>query len=152
MKITKKCEYALRTLLALAQVYDEGKTLNLREISEAEKLPIKFLEQIMIVLKRSGIVRSEQGKFGGYALQTSPRQMTLGEIIRAVEGPISPIGTKKEIQRRIEKGGRSAGLYSVLLDVRNAIGEILDKKTLWDVLERSQELAQTKRSYPMYYI
>jgi Rrf2 family protein len=151
MKITKRGEYALKALLVLCSVYDE-RTLSLREISEQEKLPLKFLEQIMMVVKRTGLVRSIKGKHGGYALARPPREITLGEIIRAVDGPLAPVGTAGEIARRIESGSGHPGLYSILLDVRNAISEILDKQTLADVCERSRELRLTKASGRMYYI
>src|SRR3990167_7294939 len=116
MKITKKGEYALKTLLALASVYDE-RTLALREIAKEEKIPYKFLEQIMILLKKTRFVKSTQGKFGGYALARAPKEITLGEIIRAVEGPLSPIGTKTEIKKRIQTEEHHPGLYCILLDV-----------------------------------
>ena len=152
MKITKRGEYALRVLLALASVYDEGRTLNLREISEEEKLPVKFLEQIMIILKKAGLVQSTQGQHGGYALSISPKEMTLGKIIRTIEGPLAPIGTRAEIEKRIQQSGRAAGLYFALLEVRDAVSKILDKKTLADVYEKSLELAQSKPQHQMYYI
>jgi Rrf2 family protein len=150
MKITKKGEYALRTLLALACVYGE-RTISLREIAEQEKISYKFLEQIMILLKKMRFVESTQGKFGGYALARSPKEITLGEIIRAVEGPIAPIGTTAEIKRKIQSEEKHRGLYQAFLEVRDAISEILDHKTLADVLEQSLELSRSK-SFQMYYI
>lgn len=151
MKLTKKGEYGLRALLALSFVYDE-RTLNLREISTQEKIPYKFLEQIMMLLKKTGFVQSAKGKFGGYSLSRSPKKITLGEIIRAVEGPLSPIGTVEEIKKRIRSEEQHPGLYDSLLDVRNAIALILDEKTLWDVCQKSLELTGSKSIYQMYYI
>ena len=152
MKITKKGEYALRTLLVLASIYEEGKTLSLHEIAETENLPIKFLEQIMMTLKRARFVQSAKGKRGGYFLSRPPKEITLGEIIRAVEGPLAPFLTAKEIEERIQNTNRNGGLYEAFLDVRNAIADILDKKTLADVLERSYELSLSNSAQPMYYI
>lgn len=151
MKITKRGEYALRALLALALVYDQ-RTLSLRELSEKERLPVKFLEQIMMVLKRAGLVESVKGKHGGYSLSRPPAAITLGQVIRTADGPLSPIATAEEIQKRIRLNERHVGLYCALLDVRNAISEILDKKTLADVCAKSLELAREKSSRPMYYI
>ena len=151
MKLTKRGEYGLRALLALANVYGQ-RTLSLREISVQEKLPVKFLEQIMMVLKRNDLVDSVKGKHGGYSLSRPPGEITAGEIIRAVDGPLAPIHTAREIERRIQREDCHAGLYSVLLDVRNAISEILDHKTLADICTKSLELARCKPEKQMYYI
>lgn len=151
MKITKRGEYGLRALLALALVYGQ-KTLNLREISTQEKLPVKFLEQIMMVLKRSNLVESVKGKLGGYSLSRPPEAITLGEVIRTVEGPLAPIANARAIERRIQRDDRHPGLYSILLDVRNAISEILDHKSLADICTRSLELARSRPTRQMYYI
>ncbi len=151
MKITKRGEYALRTLLALAFVYGQ-KTLSLREISQRERLPVKFLEQIMMTLKRNDLVLSTKGKHGGYSLSRPPQEIMVGEIIRVIDGPLAPIGSLKEMNRAIQKDERHPGLYSVLLDVRNAISEILDHKSLADICLRSQELCRSQGDRQMYYI
>ncbi len=151
MKLTKKGEYGLKALLALTFVY-EDRTLNLREISKLEKIPYKFLEQIMMLLKKTGFVQSVKGKYGGYSLSRSPKKITLGEIIRAVEGPLSPIGTVEEIKKRIRSEEQHPGLYDALLETRNSIADILDKKTLADVCQKSLELTGSKSVYQMYYI
>ena len=151
MKLTKKGEYSLKALLALTSTYGQ-KPLHLHEISSQENIPYKFLEQIMILLRRSGLVTSVKGKNGGYVLSKQPSQTTLGEIIRAIEGPLAPIGTAAEIREKMDKDERHAGLYSVLLDVRNAVSKILDQKTLADVYEKTLEASLAKSHYQMYYI
>ncbi len=151
MKITKRGEYGLKTLLALVLVYGQ-RTLSLREISIHEKLPVKFLEQIMMILKRNELVESVKGKHGGYSLSRPPEEIMVGEVIRAVDGPLSPIATAEEIQKRIQRDDHHPGLYSVLLDVRNAVSDILDHKSLADVCARSRELTRSKPKRQMYYI
>ena len=151
MKITKRGEYALKALLALAFVYGQ-KTLSLREISGQEKLPVKFLEQIMMVLKRSELVQSIKGKHGGYSLSRPPEEIAVGEVIRVVDGPLAPVATAQEIERRIQREERHPGLYSILLDVRNAISEILDHKSLADICTKSLELTRSSSTRQMYYI
>ena len=103
-------------------------------------------------MKKNGIVRSIQGKHGGYLLNRAPKDITLGEVIRIIDGPLAPIGTKAEIEKRIQTNDLASGLYSVLLSVRDAISDILDKYTLADACEKSLELAQSKKSHQMYYI
>ncbi|MBI4373057.1 MAG: Rrf2 family transcriptional regulator [Candidatus Omnitrophica bacterium] len=151
MKITKKGEYALKALLALSLVYEE-RTLSLKEISQKEKTPYKFLEQIMMLLKKTGFVQSVQGKYGGYSLSRPPENITLGEVIRAVEGPIAPFGGVKEIKKKIQAEEHHPGFYVTLLEVRNAIAAILDKKTLADICSKSLELTGSKSNYQMYHI
>ena len=150
MKITKKGEYALEALLDLASSYEEKK-INLREISRKNQIPYKFLEQIMTLLKQSGFIKSEKGKFGGYRLSRPPKNITLAEVIRAIEGPLSPIATASEMKQRI-KQDQHPGLYFIFLEVRNAIADILDHTTLADVCEKSMELSGSKSTYQMYYI
>lgn len=151
MKITKKGEYGLHALLALANAYGL-KTLSLREISGYERIPYKFLEQIMALLRKTGLVHSIKGKFGGYSLSCPPKQITVAQIVRAIEGPVSPLETEVEIKKRIQTEDRHPGLYSILLDVRNAVSEILDQTTLADVCEKSQEMMGSKSGDTMYYI
>ena len=151
MKLTKRGEYGIKVLLALALGYGQ-KTLSLREISIKEKLPVKFLEQIMMILKRNHFVESVKGKHGGYSLARSPEKIMLGEVIRAVDGPLSPYATADEVQKRIRRDDSHPGLYSALLDVRNAIAEILDHQSLADVCTKSLELAQSRVSRQMYHI
>jgi len=151
VKLTKRGEYGLKALLALSLAHTQ-RTLSLREISEQEGLPVKFLEQIMMVFKRAGFVESTKGKHGGYVLARAPQDITVGEVVRAVDGPLAPLANAKEIERRIQREERHPGLYSVLLDVRNAISEILDHKSLADICTRSIELASSKQTRQMYYI
>ncbi len=150
MKITKKSEYALEALLDLAFGYGE-KPLSLRELSAKNRISYKFLEQIMIVLKRNDFVESAKGKFGGYSLARSPKDITLGEVIRAIEGSLSPLATTPEIKKRT-KEDKHPGLYFTFLEMRNAIADILDQKTLADVCDKSLELGGSKSTYQMYYI
>jgi Rrf2 family protein len=106
----------------------------------------------MMVFRRAGFVESTKGKHGGYVLARPPQNITVGEVIRAVDGPLAPVATAAEIEKRIQRNDRHAGLYSVLLEVRNAISEILDKETLADVCEKTLELARSKSTSQMYYI
>lgn len=151
MKITKKGEYAMLALLALTEVHGR-KTLSLREIAKHQGIPYKFLEQIMTILKKASFVESAKGKFGGYRLSRSPKQITLAEAIRVIEGPLSPLETAQEMKKRIQTDECHPGLYAILLEVRDAIAEILDQTTLADVCEKSAQIAGAKSPYQMYYI
>lgn len=151
MKLTKRGEYGLRALLALACVYGQ-RTLSLREISIQENLPVKFLEQIMMVLKRGRFVESVKGKHGGYSLSRPPAQITAGEVIRVVDGPLAPVTTGRGIEKCVQTEEHCPGLYVLLLEVRNAIAEILDHKSLADICTKSLEIARSRPARQMYYI
>jgi len=90
MRITYKGDYALKTILDLALHY--GNTpVTIHDLAKQEDIPIKFLEQILLDLKRGGFVESRRGKIGGYLLAKAPSQIKLGEIIRFIDGPIEPV-------------------------------------------------------------
>ncbi len=138
MKLSKKGEYALRTLINLGIAAEVGRDLvQVTELADSEQLPVKFLEQIMQALKEAGLVKSERGKFGGYRLAKPARKVTIGAVVRLIDGPLAPIGCVS--QTAYEKctcpDEAHCGLRMLMLDVRNAITGILDRYTLADVVE-----------------
>lgn len=90
MRITYKGDYALKTVLDLALNYGKS-PVTVPQLAERLDIPIKFLEQILLDLKRAGFVESKRGKIGGYLLAKHPSQIRLGEVIRFIDGPIEPI-------------------------------------------------------------
>ena len=138
MKLSKKGEYALRSLINLGIAAEVKRSLvQVTELAESEQLPIKFLEQIMQALKDAGFVQSVRGKFGGYRLAKPARQISIGQVVRLIDGPLAPIGCVS--QTAYEKctcpDEVHCGLRMLMLDVRNAIAGILDRYTLADVVE-----------------
>ncbi len=138
MKLSKRGEYALRTLIALGIAAEVGRSLTqVSEIAAKQQIPIKFLEQIMHSLKEAGFVESQRGKFGGYRLARPAAKISVGAVIRVLEGPLAPIGCVS--QTAYEKCScpdeEHCGLRMLMLDVRNAIAGILDRYTLADVVE-----------------
>ncbi len=90
MNISQKCQYALRALLELAIRWDQGPA-KINEIAAAQSIPIRFLEVILNQLKQGGFADSRRGKAGGYFLARPPVEITVGEVIRFVEGPLGPV-------------------------------------------------------------
>ncbi len=138
MKLSKKGEYALRSLINLGIAAEVGRSLvQVSELADNEQLPVKFLEQIMQSLKEGGLVESVRGKFGGYRLARSAGKITIGSVVRLIDGPLAPIGCVS--QTAYEKctcpDEEHCGLRMLMLDVRNAIAGILDRYTLADVVE-----------------
>lgn len=139
MKLSKRGEYGIRALCHLAERHDRG-VIHIGAIAEHESIPPKFLEGILLQLKRAGIVRSRRGVEGGYALARAPETIMLGEIIRMLDGPLAPLGSAGELHELMDRYPRQAGLYAVLLDVRNAASDILDRTSLADVVRRNRQL------------
>ena len=138
MKVSKKGEYALRALIDLGIAAEVGRSLvQVTELAESEQLPVKFLEQILQLLKEEGFVASERGKFGGYRLARPAGRIAIGQVVRLIDGPLAPIGCVS--QTAYEKCScpdeTHCGLRMLMLDVRNAISGILDRHSLADVVE-----------------
>ena len=90
MRISQKCQYAVRAVFELAKRQGTGAT-KISEIAEAQAIPIRFLENILNHLKGGGFVESVRGKEGGYLLARPAKEVTVGEIVRFMEGPLSPV-------------------------------------------------------------
>jgi Rrf2 family protein len=137
MKLSKKGEYALRSLINLGIAVEVKRSLvQVSELADSEQLPIKFLEQIMQALKEAGLVASVRGKFGGYRLAKPAREITIGEVVRLIDGPLAPIGcvSQSAYEKCTCPDEAHCGLRMLMLDVRNAIAGILDRYTLADVV------------------
>jgi Rrf2 family transcriptional regulator, cysteine metabolism repressor len=141
VKLSKKSEYALRALIELTQVHGTG-TLQRHEIAARQHIPVEFLEQILLALKRAGLLSSRRGMKGGYALIKSPDEITLGQVIRMLDGPLAPIAcvSKTAYQKCSDcpyANKAHCPVQQVMGTVRDAIAGILDHYTLADFAARS---------------
>lgn len=150
MKITKKGEYALRALVDLALNYKKGMRQT-QDIVRKEDIPEKFLEQILVALKNAGFIQSKRGIGGGYFLNKSPDEISLGEVIRLIDGPLAPLECVNTEHLNCSKE-ITCGIRSVMLDVANATAEILDRVTLADVCNRTKGMAERRAQTLMYHI
>lgn len=135
--ISQKAKYALRALVALARL-KAGTTMMIGQISREQAIPKKFLEQILLELKRAGIVMSLRGRAGGYALLKAPQEVTFGEVLRLVDGPIAPLPCLSKIAyRRCEdcQDETSCEVRHVFERVTLATRAVLDSTTLADALK-----------------
>jgi Rrf2 family protein len=134
--ISQKAKYALRALVALAR---EGDAMMIGQIAIRERIPRKFLEQILLELKRHGIVMSRRGKLGGYALLMPADQITFGRVLRIIDGPIAPLPCLSRIAyRRCSdcKTEETCEIRRVFARVANSAREVLDRTTLSDAIKR----------------
>jgi Rrf2 family protein len=138
MKLSKRGEYALRSLINLGIAAKVGRKLvRVTELARAEDLPVKFLEQVIQQLREAGFVASVRGKHGGYRLAKPADEIAIGGVIRLIDGPLAPIGCVSQTAYEPCNCPDEAhcGLRMLMLDVRNAIAAILDRYTLADVVD-----------------
>ena len=138
MKVSKRGEYALRALIDFGLAQELGRPLiQVSELASKERLPIKFLEQILMQLKAAGYIESRRGRHGGYLLARPPENISVGQVVRLIDGPLAPIACVSQTAyvRCSCPDEEHCGLRMVMLDVRNAISKILDRYTLADVVE-----------------
>lgn len=139
--ISQKAKYALRALVSLARSEDDEEALIIADIAERNNIPRKFLEQILLDLKRHGILESRRGKHGGYALLRPADKITFGEVLRIVDGPIAPLPCLSKIAyRRCEDCGPEASceVRRVFSKVADATRAVLDKTTVADAIDDAQ--------------
>ncbi len=129
----------MRALCYLAERHGDG-WLHIRMIAGEEEIPAKFLESILLQLKRAGFVTSRRGNEGGYSLARAPSQIMVGEVIRLLDGPLAPMASALELREMMERNPGQAGFYAVLMDVRNAVSSIIDQTSLADVIRRTGEV------------
>ena len=152
--ISKKTKYGLQSLTALARKYGEGPVL-IATLAKEEEIPIKFLELILLDLKNHGILESKKGPGGGYLLSRPPDRITVGSIIRFMEGPLAPLPCASETAfRPCEecKDVECCGVRIVMREVRDAIARILDSTTLLDVVKKIDAARDAKDAVLTYDI
>mgnify|MGYP001339339009 CR=1 FL=1 len=135
--ISQKAKYALRALVALAKAHKPDETLFISDIAEQQRIPKKFLEQILLDLKHHGIVASRRGKAGGYLLLKKPSEITFGEVLRIIEGPIAPLPCLSRMAyRRCEdcQGEENCEVRRVFARVAEATRAVLDTTTIADCI------------------
>lgn len=133
--LSKKAQYAIKALEYLAYRYEQGPIL-ISEIAEKKHIPIKFLENILLELRKADILESKKGKGGGYLLKTSPDKIVVANVIRVIDGPISMLPCVslyfyKPCETCDPDNCRIRVLFS---EARDAVLNVLEKKTLQDLL------------------
>ena len=148
--LSRKSKYGLKALLLLAEAEDRGPVL-VAELADREAIPKKFLEAILLELNRRGIVHSKKGKGGGYFLARKPSEITFGEVIRALEGPLAWVPCVSQTAYRtcaecVDEA--TCGVRLAMKEVRDATAKILDHTTLADVnKQRARKRRRASRSH-----
>lgn len=138
MHLSKKAEYALRAIINLGIAAEVGRTtISGADLAEVNRLPLKFVERILQELRDAGLVETVRGKFGGYSLAKPAEQIGIGQIVRLMDGRLAPIccASENAYQPCTCPDEDHCGLRMVMIDVRNAIANILDRYTIAQVVE-----------------
>ena len=143
MRLSTKGEYASRAMLELSRRYLDG-AIHSREISKAQEIPPHFLQQILLLLKRAGYLKSRKGRMGGYVLAKPPDEINVAEIIRVMDGPLAPIDCVSVMAHEPCPMEGTCGLRWLWKEVRDAVAEILEKTTFADLVEKSASPTDAK--------
>jgi len=144
LRLSTKARYALRAMIELAMHEGEG-LVQLREVADAQQLSVKYLEQLTISLRHAGLVRAERGPQGGYELSRPAEEITVLEIVQAVEGPLGLVGCVTQdgtCDRR-----ESCAAHRLWCRLNTAIGRVLSESTLADLRREQHTLAEPLPSY-----
>ncbi len=144
MRISAKGEYAIKAMLDLAMSRERG-LIPIQEIAARQSIPQRYLEQVLLSLKRAGLLTSKRGSTGGYHLTKSPEEITVGAVLRAVEG-----GSTFEAAQGRRNGGAGHELAELWDEISDAVSHVVDRLTFGDLVTRTLERRRTAK--PMYHI
>ena len=155
MKLSKKSKYAIRALVCLAAP-EAPVMLSIQEIARREGIPKKFLEQVLLALNKAGLVQSIRGKAGGYVLRGMAATVTLGDIVRAVDGPVAPLpcaNLESPVKCADCASVEQCWLRPVMIDIGVAVNAALEQVTLADMTRRAVLSRRSRDAQaPMYEI
>ena len=139
MKLSTKGRYGLRAMLDMALSEEEGPIAS-HTIAQRQEISERYLEQLLIPLKQAGLVKSVRGSQGGYILGRAPQNISVGDIIRVLEGPLAPVDCVNEINPDDCKRAESCVTRMIWAQVRDSIADILDSYSLQDLVNESHNM------------
>jgi Rrf2 family transcriptional regulator, cysteine metabolism repressor len=145
VRISAKGEYAIKAMLDLALHRERG-LIPIQEVAARQSIPQRYLEQVLLSLKRAGLLTSKRGSTGGYHLTKAPEEITVGAVLRAVEG-----GSAFEAAAQGRRNGSAGHELAELWDeISEAVSQVVDRLTFGDLVSRALERRRTAK--PMYHI
>ncbi len=136
-QVSSKCDYALRAIYALAE-HDRAQPLKIAAIAQREQIPIRFLEVILAQLKTGGFVQSRRGAEGGYLLAKPPEEITVGAVLRFVDGPIAPVDCVSPSRPATLAFDGHCAFSPFWERVRRALSDVVDQTTFADLVRENQ--------------
>lgn len=150
MKLSTRGEYGLQAMFDLAQHYGEG-PISIKIVAERQGISEHYLEQLIAALRKAGLVKSVRGAQGGYILSRDPEEITVGDIIRVLEGPIAPVDCLNADESESCARAETCVTRGIWEKVRDSISDVLDSFTLADMVAKASKMRQNDKYY-MYYI
>jgi Rrf2 family cysteine metabolism transcriptional repressor len=143
MFLSQKCQYALRAIFELAKLSGQG-PVKIAEIAEAQAIPVRFLEVILSQLKQAGFATSQRGNKGGYLLICSPGELTVGEVIRFMQGPVGPVECVAGASRGKCPLYGNCAFLPMWEKVQKAVSDVYDNTTFQDLLDQEKQKFRNK--------
>lgn len=144
MKVSTRGEYGVRAMVALAKNYGDG-PMSIAAVARESSVPYAYLEQLIVPLRRAGLVESKRGAQGGYTLTRAPEEMTVGEVYRVMEGPVAPMDcVSEELTDQTCPLIENCETRPVWLKVRDSIIDAIDSITLADLIKEDKRKASPK--------
>ena len=140
MSVSQKCQYGLRALFELSK-RDRTKPTTISQIAKAQAIPPKFLELILGELRQGGFVESRRGVHGGYLLVAAPGSLTVGDIIRFIDGPIAPVRCLNTIKKADCSLKGNCAFMGMWDRAREALSEVYDKASFQDLIDEEEAAA-----------
>ncbi len=137
MRISSKGDYGIRALIELAHRYGEGRLTQSAEIAARQNIPESYLEQLLAMLRRAGLVRSVRGPQGGHALARHPSEIRVSDVIRALEGELIPVECLEEASECSRTGG--CAQREMWEEVQRAIMQVLDRVTIAELAAKDRQ-------------
>ena len=149
LQVSQRAHYGLRAMTELAKAYGRG-PLSLAEIAEAERLPVGYLEQVAMPLRRAGLIKGTRGAHGGYQLACPPAEVSVGDVVRALEGSVTPVECLSEEYLPGACTRETSCLSrTVWQRVKEAVDGVLDSITLADLCTATPDKSQASVALPM---
>ncbi len=135
--LSKKTQYAFKALTFIAERKKDGPVL-IAEIAKKKRIPLKFLENILLEMRKAGLLESKKGKGGGYFFKVDPKEIRLAQVMRLIEGPIAllPCVSLNFYERCKDCDEKKCGLNRVMIQVRDNMLEVLENKTVYDLIAK----------------
>ena len=152
MRLSTKTRYGVRAVFDIAY-HGQANTAQAKDIAERQDIPLRYLEQIFQDLRRAGLVDSKRGPRGGYTLRRDPAELTLGMVVRALQGPIEQLFAVEDDGGN-GKRPRTAPTHDLWKDLANHVATWFDAMTVLDLVKRAEQqgLPRAGRTQPMYFI
>lgn len=151
MRVSQRCEYALRALFELARRPDAG-AVRIEEIARAQQIPRNFLANLLVQLKRGHFVQSRKGPEGGYFLSRPAHEIVIGDVVRWVDGPLGPIGCVARADGDRCPTVPGCGFLPLWKRVHEAVAGVVDQTTLDAVVEEARQIEAARGRVLMYHI